>query len=389
MIDFKEIAQANTGGGHQDQFELFARDFLEAIGYRIDRHPDRGADGKKDLIVSETRTGIGGETTIKWLVSCKHYAHSGKSVSDTDEPDILDRVNAHDCNGFIGVYSTIPSSSLSNKLEGLKDKIPSIIYDRGRVEQLIIDNSLNSRLLVRYFPNSFEKYHSHLYSKTPDKIADSTLEYKTVFTEEDLLRINLTAIVLIEVEKVKEEYFSSEWQERLRSLKKLYKFSDHSNDRVISEVCDFLNIVAHQTRARMPSNVASEVHALIITFFRPSVFVQKESMIDCAKQCINIGMVITYDALIHLNNYRIAQYGLSILKYIYRLSKKDKINILDEKVLETYNQIEGHLNRPERNDLENAKRLVYFFKEDLSNLDISFPVLPKELFALVEKDLEY
>ena len=112
IIDFTEIPPANSGNGLQDSFELFARDFLECVGYEIVVAPNCGADGKKDLIVHETRTGIGGRTTIAWLVSCKHYAKSGKAVSDVDEPDITDRVKKHNCNGFMGFYSTIPATSL-------------------------------------------------------------------------------------------------------------------------------------------------------------------------------------------------------------------------------------------------------------------------------------
>lgn len=81
LIDFKEIPKANEGSGLQDTFELFARDFLEDYGYLIVQEPDRGADGKKDIIVKESRKGIAGVTEKLWLVSCKHYIHSGKSVT--------------------------------------------------------------------------------------------------------------------------------------------------------------------------------------------------------------------------------------------------------------------------------------------------------------------
>ena len=58
VIDFTEIPQANVGGGSQDTFELFARDFLAASGYSIEEDPSRGTDRGKDLLVSETLTGI-------------------------------------------------------------------------------------------------------------------------------------------------------------------------------------------------------------------------------------------------------------------------------------------------------------------------------------------
>mgnify|MGYP002625041010 CR=1 FL=1 len=61
------------------------------MGYNIVEDPSRGVDGGKDLIVEETITHKDGSTQIiKWLVSCKHYAHSGTSVGDTDELNVKD-----------------------------------------------------------------------------------------------------------------------------------------------------------------------------------------------------------------------------------------------------------------------------------------------------------
>jgi hypothetical protein len=53
IVDFKEIPPANSSDGYQDQFELFARDFLENLGFLIIEQPDRGQDGGKDLLISE------------------------------------------------------------------------------------------------------------------------------------------------------------------------------------------------------------------------------------------------------------------------------------------------------------------------------------------------
>src|SRR5690554_84929 len=158
IINFKEIPKANKGGGNQDVFEQFACDFLETIGYEILQRPDRGADGKKDLIICETRRGVEGKTEVKWLVSCKHYAHSGRSVSDVNEEDPKGRVDQHCCNGFMGFYSTIPSSALSNKLSALKDRIEVTTFDKTRIEKEILKSTDRDRLLASYFPESHEKY---------------------------------------------------------------------------------------------------------------------------------------------------------------------------------------------------------------------------------------
>lgn len=158
ILDFKEIPQANKGDGLQDTFELFTRDFLEILGYKIIQQPDRGADGKKDLIVLESRPGLSGVSQIKWLVSCKHYAHSGKSVSDTDEPNITDRVSVHDCNGFLGFYSTLPATSLGKNFKGLNNKIEIQSFDREKIEKELFATPQGLKLASRYFPDSFKKY---------------------------------------------------------------------------------------------------------------------------------------------------------------------------------------------------------------------------------------
>lgn len=158
ILDFKEIPEAHKASGLQDTFELFARDFLAFIGYMIITDPDRGADGGVDLIVEERRTGVGGETIIRWLVSCKHKAHSGNSVSPTDDGNISDRVTANKCQGFIGFYSTLSSSGLSGILEGLKDRIEYQIFDKEKIERELIHSSRGLEIAERYFPKSLTNW---------------------------------------------------------------------------------------------------------------------------------------------------------------------------------------------------------------------------------------
>lgn len=158
ILNFKEIPEANKSSGKQDTFELFARDFLENLGYEIIQGPDRGADGGRDIIVEEVRKGIGGITKCKWLVSCKHNAHSGNSVGVKDEIDIAGRVNSNKCDGFIGFYSTLPSSGLTRSLEGLKDRIAYHIFDAEKIEKKLFDSKDGFLLAKRYFSKSVKKW---------------------------------------------------------------------------------------------------------------------------------------------------------------------------------------------------------------------------------------
>ena len=67
IIDFNEIPEANSLNDNRDEFELFAREFFETMGFKILDGPDRGPDGGRDLIIEETRDGIIGKTSFKWL----------------------------------------------------------------------------------------------------------------------------------------------------------------------------------------------------------------------------------------------------------------------------------------------------------------------------------
>jgi hypothetical protein len=158
VLDFKEIAEAHIAGPNSDRFELFARDFLQFIGYRIEEDPSRGADGGKGLIVREVRKGVSGETTICWLVSCKHKAHSGRAAGVEEEPSILERVQGKGCEGFIGFYSTLPSSALDVRLGELRSKVETQRFDSERIESALISSAEGLTLAKRYFPRSIAEW---------------------------------------------------------------------------------------------------------------------------------------------------------------------------------------------------------------------------------------
>ncbi|EKE03724.1 MAG: putative lysogenic conversion protein (Hypothetical protein) [uncultured bacterium] len=141
-VNFKKIKNG-------DDWEFFARDFFKSLGYEIILDPTRGADGGKDLIIGENLLGIQSKKTKKWLVSCKHYAESGKAVGVNDELNITDRLKQHGCDGFIGFYSSSASTALQERLRTAS--IEFDLYDYRKIEGILFDKKLNS-LLSRYFP---------------------------------------------------------------------------------------------------------------------------------------------------------------------------------------------------------------------------------------------
>lgn len=156
-LEFTEIPSAQSGPD-RDRFELFAREFLIAEGFRIVEQPDRGADGGRDIIVEEDRLGPGGANVVRWLVSCKHKAHSGTSVTPADEPNVRDRLGTHRCHGFVAFYSTLPSSGLGQTLSALWPTLEYLQLDSDVIERKLLESPLGRVLAARYMPRSFNRW---------------------------------------------------------------------------------------------------------------------------------------------------------------------------------------------------------------------------------------
>jgi hypothetical protein len=150
VIDWKEISDSDT-------WELFARDFLSEIGFVIEVGPGRGPDARRDLLVSEQLHGIFQPQKRTWLVSCKHFAKSGKSVGVDDETSIIDRVRQHSADGFLDFYSTLPSAGLVERLRQYTttgELAACEILDGKKIEARFVDTGL-SNLALRYIPETY------------------------------------------------------------------------------------------------------------------------------------------------------------------------------------------------------------------------------------------
>lgn len=173
-INFKEIPPP-IKDEKPDSFELFSRDFFEALGYKIIKGPGRGPDKGTDLIISEERGGINGTTTFQYTVSCKHNAHSGAAVGDK-EGNFSDRVVNIGSDGFIGFYSTLASESLISRLEDAKSRNEKFkeytIYDYAKIEKDLLKNEKTLAVYKQHLRASFDAnvkidIASKIYSKEP------------------------------------------------------------------------------------------------------------------------------------------------------------------------------------------------------------------------------
>lgn len=247
--------------------------------------------------------------------------------------------------------------------------------------------SLIGSLRKKLTPKTIIKFRDHKYQVIAIERENSLKLFNTPvtgLTTEDLLTISKNALIIIEIEKLKEVYFSADWIDRSNILSKLQKFSEHTNFRVAVDLFNFLSIVADQTRGGMTTDVAVSIYSLILDFFPYSdKEIDNEKTIELANVCVNIAFSLIYDSTIYLKNYNISMFGLTILKYIYKKGKHQKLQQLIDKVNDCYKEIEKTLQRPERNDLGEALQLVREFRTDIEGGTLSFPPLSENLMKLI------
>jgi hypothetical protein len=139
MLDFKEIAKDG------EDLELLTRELALALGYRV-QWSGRGSDGGRDLILEESGDPLLGAKTRRWLVSCKHTAHSGsgtgRSVNGEDvgsDGGIVDAVAQHRADGYLLVCSTQPSSALVTRLEAIESSksVLTHVWDGVELERML------------------------------------------------------------------------------------------------------------------------------------------------------------------------------------------------------------------------------------------------------------
>jgi len=157
-VDFCEIPIDSRNGKLADTFELFAREFFSAIGFRIIEAPARGPDLGRDLVVEELLVGKFVNEPKRWIVSAKHYAHSGNAVRESDEIDPKGRVDSAAAAGFIAFYSTLPTTGLRNRLTGLPT-VQVEIFDSGRIAQYLLTRFELSSVFQQYFAKSWRRLH--------------------------------------------------------------------------------------------------------------------------------------------------------------------------------------------------------------------------------------
>lgn len=154
MLDFKEL-----GLDGQD-FELLIREILFRSGYHV-VWSGRGPDGGRDILCSKSEQTILGKEEKSWLVQCKHFAHSERSVGIGDLDDIVTSASQHSCTGYLLACSTFPSSGVVSRLEGIQANktvgLSTHYWDAVHIERILSTSSM-WRIAQTFFPKTAREF---------------------------------------------------------------------------------------------------------------------------------------------------------------------------------------------------------------------------------------
>lgn len=147
-----DFADLKTG----TKFEQLIRDILITLGYPV-RWSGVGPDDGKDLIVSEPGGELFGQKSRQWLISCKNFAESKKSVNYadlTESGDIAGLVDTHGVDGFLVACTTQVSAGCTRQLEALETnkRIPITVWDSATLLRLAANPRVYA-LLQEYLPS--------------------------------------------------------------------------------------------------------------------------------------------------------------------------------------------------------------------------------------------
>lgn len=172
MIDFKELATDGVS------FEQLVRELLMRSNFEV-HWTGVGPDGGRDLVITEEAFGQFAAFRRKWLVSCKHKAHSGKAVGLGDIVGLVDACAAIGAEGVLLACSTYPSASVVRRFKELEaeGKLLARIWDGIELEKRLT-TAATFALVHLFFPESSKRYVWQVYNtNSPSLWAANYQEY--------------------------------------------------------------------------------------------------------------------------------------------------------------------------------------------------------------------
>lgn len=159
-IDFRELLEHGPQG---EGLELLFQQIAESEGM-VCSQASRGPDGGRDFIIS----GLDGDFQKSWLVSCKDYSHSRKSVPDSDLLTLPNECLIHKVDRFLLVTTTLPSSRAEQVLRAHASKgILTRVWNRGHLITLLLKPN-NHLIFQAFLPVSYHRQREYVTMRAID-----------------------------------------------------------------------------------------------------------------------------------------------------------------------------------------------------------------------------
>ncbi|MGE7023347.1 restriction endonuclease [Solibacillus cecembensis] len=147
-MNFNELSIDGT------DLERLTREIFVREGFEV-HWTGKGTDGGRDLIVVERTEGPLSSFERTWLVQCKHFAQSGKSVGKNEANSIIMDCERVKADGYLLVCTTALTSGLVTAYKELEEsRVLKIRYwDEIRLEERLM-KPCNFPLISQFFPQS-------------------------------------------------------------------------------------------------------------------------------------------------------------------------------------------------------------------------------------------
>lgn len=176
-IDFTEI-ELDQGF----PFEQFVENLLRTLGWTIIKGAGKGVDGGRDIIASRSERTATGKTRVrKYVIQCKHYAHSGKSVNKNDISDCAYMPKKHDCSGWLLVTSSQLTTDAVEHIEAAKGMQPGADFDYwhcGHLGERLVREECHA-VFRQYLPSSYGRF-SHILGPSAEEIRSELAAWLSV-----------------------------------------------------------------------------------------------------------------------------------------------------------------------------------------------------------------
>lgn len=197
----------------------------------------------------------------------------------------------------------------------------------------------------------------------------------------ELLEAAKSAIILIELEKIKYRYYHADLYLRENILNELRVYKSISTDITTIEIYNFLFEVADSISYYTSGDYGAAIFSHVMHFF-PDETDELDAILNLS---INIGSQLVDSSVFNLENFKIGVYGLSIWKWVYLKAKQqDKKEIIDIIKLE-YKRTKKYFyeDNVKISNYEGKLRLIEIFEKDLEKKGLQFPIVPDEIFELI------